>query len=262
MDLGKVHNRLKLDLSMFAPWMSKERIKIYLYRSRESYAKGEFQPPVWSNGLTYAGTRTVVSFIQKEGRSTAEILSHEMTHVLFEGYWAESGKTAPVWLNEGLAMLEEADDRSQPRKSDWFQSMSLLSDDALMPFERLVEYAPTQDAKNSDGDKVTLWYIQAYSMVYFLYRTHSRMQFFNFVRGMRDGESLKASLWKVYRFQSLKKFEEAWRRWLKLPENQEKMAGVRVRPWSASPAAPEKGKRIKPVRFKSLEFEGLRQGGK
>ncbi|MFA5139509.1 MAG: hypothetical protein WC728_09785 [Elusimicrobiota bacterium] len=263
MELGKVHNRLKLDLSMFAPWMSKERIRIHLYKGRESYLNGEFQPPSWSNGLTYSDKKTVVSFIQGEGRSTAEILSHEMTHVLFEGYWTEAGKTAPVWLNEGLAMLEEADDRSQPERSEWFQSMSLLTDEVVLPVGRLVEYVPTQDTKEPTRDAVTLWYIQSYSMVYFLYRAHSRMQFFNFVRGLREGSSLRESLWKVYRFQSLAKFEEAWRRWLKLPENQQRMAAVRVQPWSASAEPPKKGdKRMKPVRFKSLEFRSLLSDGK
>src|SRR5512133_1008348 len=51
MDVGRIHSRLKLDLSMFAPWMAKDRIKIHLYRDRESFLRGEFHPPEWSNGI-------------------------------------------------------------------------------------------------------------------------------------------------------------------------------------------------------------------
>src|SRR5438045_9286300 len=52
LDLEKMHNRLRMDLSMFSPWMSKERLNLYLYKGQQSYLEGEFKPPKWSNGIS------------------------------------------------------------------------------------------------------------------------------------------------------------------------------------------------------------------
>jgi hypothetical protein len=47
----KLHFRLGMDLGQFSPWMSKERISLYIYRDLDSYVNGEFSPPAWSNGV-------------------------------------------------------------------------------------------------------------------------------------------------------------------------------------------------------------------
>ncbi len=216
--LGGMHGRLRRDLSMFAPWMAKERVKVYLYKSKKSYVEGEFQPPAWSNGVAFYDRKLIATYEVKPQAKIFSVLAHEMAHLFFESYWGEEKKLPPVWLNEGLAMLEEAEDAKNPEKSEWYLSMEILEGGNYLPFHRFMKIQPTRDLANSDRDTVTLWYVQAYSMVYFLYRKHSRLQFLNFCKLLRDGKPLKKVLWQVYRFQSLAKFEKAWRDWLKLPK--------------------------------------------
>ena len=45
LELEKMYSTMRLNLSMFAPWMSAEKAKIYIYASQNSYAQGEFSPP-------------------------------------------------------------------------------------------------------------------------------------------------------------------------------------------------------------------------
>ncbi len=89
--LEKLYGRLRLDLSMFAPWMEKEKVKVYIYRSRNTYLNPkEFNPPSWSDGIAFLDRKIIVSFEQKGRRKLTEILAHEMTHLLFESYWEEA----------------------------------------------------------------------------------------------------------------------------------------------------------------------------
>lgn len=215
--LGAMHGRLRRDLSMFAPWMAKERIKVYLYKNKKSYVAGEFEPPAWSNGVAFYDQKLIATYEVKPKSKIFSVLAHEMSHLLFESYWGEEKRLPPVWLNEGLAMLEENTDSKNPEKSEWYQSMEVLAGGNYLSFGRFMKIQPTRDLVSADRDTVTMWYVQAYSMVFFLYRKHSRLQFLNFCKLLRGGMPLKKALWRVYRFQNLAKFEGAWRNWLKLP---------------------------------------------
>ena len=137
LELEKLHNRLRLDLSMFAPWMAKERITLNVYANQQSYLRGRFKPPSWSNGVAFSQLRTVVTY-WGQGPKGFSVLGHETTHLLFEGWWAESGKTPPVWLNEGLAMLEETGEAGAD-KSDWQGALENIDPAEYMSFDRFVK---------------------------------------------------------------------------------------------------------------------------
>jgi hypothetical protein len=213
MGLERIHSRLRLDLSVFSPWMEKERVKLFLYKDRESYARGVFSPPPWSNGLAIYEQKAVAVYEQKEPGKLLELVAHETTHLLFESYWLEEKKHPPSWLNEGLAMNEE-EDLAHPETSSWRQRMSDLSSEKMLPVARLVEIDPGKDLK--DNHKIVeLWYVESYSLVRFLLRARSRLQFKIFVEKLRDGKPLEESLWLSYRYRTLKQLEIAWQAWLK-----------------------------------------------
>ncbi|MDD5658130.1 MAG: hypothetical protein PHF00_12840, partial [Elusimicrobia bacterium] len=121
MNLERMHSRLRMDLGMFSPWMARERVKLYLYRDARSYLGGEFHPPAWSNGLALYDLKAVAVPDNLDRAALMRVIGHEMTHLLFQSYWRQSGYQPPAWLNEGLAMLEEEPER--PERSVWFQSM-------------------------------------------------------------------------------------------------------------------------------------------
>ncbi|MBI5201920.1 MAG: hypothetical protein HY925_10070 [Elusimicrobia bacterium] len=216
--LEKIHNRLRMDLSMFSPWMAKERVKLAFYADRKSYLGGEYKPPAWSNGIAFHKEKTVAVYDQPNRKKLLEIISHETTHLFFEGYWWESGKGPPQWLNEGLAMMEETEDPAVPEKSEWFQTMALLDPEKTIPFEKFVEVKPTQDLnREQDKDAVSLWYVQAFSVVHFLYREHSRQQFRNFCNLLREGKPLEAAVWTAYRYAGVPELDRSWKAWLRKP---------------------------------------------
>lgn len=216
MTLERLHNRLRRDLAMFSPWMAKERLKLYLYKDRASYLAGEFSPPAWSNGIALYQRKIVAVYDQQDRRKLAEIVAHETTHLLFESYWGEAGKAPPSWLNEGLAMLEEAEASSGAERSPWYRAMAALPRGDFLPMARFLEMNPTHDLKD-DKEKVGVWYIQAFSLVYFLSRERTRLQFKDFCARLRDGKPLPEALWLVYRFQGAAKLEKAWKEWLASP---------------------------------------------
>ncbi|MDP2865802.1 MAG: hypothetical protein Q8O90_06140, partial [Elusimicrobiota bacterium] len=53
LELEKIYSSMRLKMAMFAPWMVKEKARIYIYASQGSYVNGEFNPPPWSKGLAY-----------------------------------------------------------------------------------------------------------------------------------------------------------------------------------------------------------------
>ena len=90
-----------------------------------------------------------------------------------------------------------------------------------------------------DKDDVTLWYVQAYSMVNFLYREHSRMKFKNFCRELRNGLPVNKAVWKVYRFRTLEDLQTAWLKWLSSPAVREKFLTAAEVAEAAAKAAPK-----------------------
>lgn len=222
-NLEKIHNRLRMDLSGFSPWMAKERLKLYLYKDQASYLAGEFEPPAWSNGIALVDLKAVAVPDQGSRRKLLQVIGHETTHLLFEGYWKESGKSAPPWLDEGLAMLEEGDDRDF---SEWREAMAYQPPDKFLEVGRFFEITPTKDLHNTDN--VSDWYVQAYGTVRFLYRGHSNLQFKSFCAQLRDGKTVKEALWLTYRYASLAKFDAAWRKWLSDPAQQKQVQVARA----------------------------------
>lgn len=252
LDLEAMHNRLRRELAMFAPWMAKERVRIHLHKDRSSYLKGPFQPPDWSNGMAYYDRRIVVTYVQPDRAEMLEVLGHEMTHLFFESYWGEARKAPPTWLNEGLAMLEEWPDPETEERSDWGEAMRQLAQTALIPFKRFVEINPARDLK--DRSAVTWWYVQSYAAARFLLRRHSRLQFHNFCRLLRDGEPLKKALWQAYRYQSEERFEAEWRKWLGMGPAP---AGASARALAPKEQAEGGGRKLKAVEFREFRFHGL-----
>jgi len=265
LQLERLHNRLRLDLAMFAPWMAKERVNVYLYTKQQSYLRGEFHPPGWSNGIAQYEDKLIATFEEQGKEKLYEVIAHEMTHLLFEGYWGEAKKRPPSWLNEGLAMLEEKGDKSDGPRSDWYKAMSVFYTHAPYRFGDFLTSNPSRDL-GGDQDKVTRWYVQSYSLVFFLYRRHTRLQFFNFCRSVRDGTPIEKALGSIYRFRTVAQLEKAWRAWLNEGSVRRELEEYEVIPKNSasadSPAArrgrnPKNG-RLEPVGFKRLDFHQLR----
>lgn len=225
MGAERVHSRLRMDLGMFSPWMAKEKINLYVYRDHASYLAGEFAPPKWSNGLAVYDRKAVVMPSMKDSRKLLSIMAHETTHLLFDSYWHEVHRTPPAWINEGLAMLEEAESPERPETSVWYQQMTVVDPKRFPDLATFFGITPTKDLHN-DNTAVGEWYIQAYSVTHFLLRKHSRLQFKSLCSQLRDGKPIADALWLTYRYKKVTDLDKKWRAWLADPMHKRRVAAL------------------------------------
>lgn len=225
MGVEKVHSRLRMDLGMFSPWMAKEKINLYVYEDQQSFLAGEFEPPKWSNGLAIYERKAVAMPTMKDPRKMLSVMAHETTHLLFDSYWREAHREPPAWINEGLAMLQEADSPERPETSIWYQQMTLIEPKKFPDLETFFAVTPTKDL-HDDSAAVGEWYVQAYSVTHFLLRKHSRLQFKSLCAALRDGKPVADALWLTYRYKKVSDLDKKWRAWLADPIHKRRVAAL------------------------------------
>jgi hypothetical protein len=225
MGAERVHSRLRMDLGMFSPWMSKDKIDLFVYADQPSFLAGEFHPPKWSNGLAIYDRRAVALPTMKDPRKMLSVMAHETTHLLFDSYWRELHRSPPAWINEGLAMLEEAEFADRPESSVWYQNMAYTDPKKFPDLATFFQVTPTKDLHN-DSAAVGEWYIQAYSVTHFLLRKHSRLQFKSLCAALREGKSIEDALWLTYRYKKVSDLDKKWRLWLIDPIHKRRVAAL------------------------------------
>lgn len=211
--LESIHNRLKLHLGNFAPWMSEEKTKVYLYKNSKSYLSGEFDPPNWSQGIADLDRRAVALY---EPAAKPEILyetlAHELTHLFFEDFFRQKRAKTPRWLTEGLAMLMEEDKMSKSKDQNRQTAMKKF---AKADPERMETFFQGGPSEHASAESASAWYLQAYSVTRFLYTRYSQLQFRTFCNHLRSGVPVEKALWLTYRIKDLENFQKEWQSWLK-----------------------------------------------
>lgn len=252
MGIERVHSRLRMDLGMFSPWMSKEKINLFVYDDHDSYLSGSFAPPKWSNGLAVYDRRAVVMPTMKDPRKMVSVMAHETTHLLFDSYWREANREPPSWINEGLAMLEEAESPDRPETSVWYQQMAAMDPKTFPALEAFFGVTPTKDLHDNQA-AVGTWYVQAYAVTHFLLRKHSRLQFKSLCAALREGKPVADALWLTYRYRRVSDLEKKWQMWLTDPIHKRRVAAL---PADARKGMDEgavgKAGRLKSASFKSF----------
>ena len=94
-------------------WTWENRVKIYIYPDRESYAKVSNMPG-WSEGMADYTHRQIICYERHEGFIDG-LLPHEMTHLIFRDFVGFKGEV-PLWLDEGVAQWEEPFKRERVRQ--------------------------------------------------------------------------------------------------------------------------------------------------
>jgi hypothetical protein len=222
MGIERINFRLRMDLGMFQNWSTKDRASIYLYKDMNAYVNGEFSPPPWSNGVAIYGKNAVAIPAMKETYQMLRILAHENTHLIFVKYFRESRVDPPSWVNEGLAMLEEADSPERPETSTWYQNMVEMDPKSWFPIDKFFDLSPTKDL-HDDKALVAVFYVQAYSITNFLVRKHSHLQFKSFCGHLRDGKPAVEALRLAYHYRDARDFEKRWRAWLADPDHKRRV---------------------------------------
>lgn len=199
----RIYEALHPTLWPLVPWMTQKKIPVYLYAGRASFLKGRFHPPSWSGGLmSVLPEETALALYAP--MDTA-VTAHELTHLYFHAFFDEKSARPPSWLDEGLAMMLQDDALTLP---DPREKGPVLP--APIPMKTFLKSRPAQDSPSAG---VTLWYLQAGSVVRFLKRAHVETQFTDFCGKLRDGGDLETVLRDVYGYPDLDAFEAAWLKW-------------------------------------------------
>lgn len=216
-ELEKIYSILKFNVSSFSQWMLNEKTNIYIFKNQESYMKSEFRPPVWSKGLCFHKTRTIVVYYRQSIKDLSSTIIHELTHLYFEDFFIRKLNAPPLWLNEGLAVYMES--LYQDNESQWKKSLMYAPKERFISFSSFVKTNPN-DLK-SDED-IAWWYLQAYGLVRYIYSNFSRAAFYRFVTDIAKGKKLEKALWDYYRIYDWENFEKRWYDWLQNIKNDEK----------------------------------------
>jgi len=95
-----------LGFRRFNFWTWDKRCKIYFYPNKEEYLK-ETNAVEWSRGRVHVLKKEITTFVKDE-QLLDYILPHELGHIVFReavGF----DKDLPLWLDEGVALLQEKD---------------------------------------------------------------------------------------------------------------------------------------------------------
>lgn len=183
-------------------WSWDERTKILIAKDKEEYLKN-FSCPAWSSACVDYRNRIIYTYpLQKDFSS---ILLHELTHIIFREYIGYN--RMPIWLDEGMATYMEYRDTMQSRM---FVSLikKVIEENKYIKFKDISRMYSIES-----GSDTSLFYAQAFSMVYFLKERFGRDDFSEFLSFLRSGNALDDALRKAFRvIENTESFESNWKR--------------------------------------------------
>lgn len=177
-------------------WLWDNRCKIFLYPNREEYLK-DTGCASWSSGHVYIIKKEIRTYIWQD-KFFDTILPHEMGHIIFREFVGYK-KTLPLWLDEGVACMQESD--SQER---------LVIAKGLVRWKLYIDLNELSKIKTTSLIMPFIFYSQSASTVDFLLRNYGRKKFVDFCRQLRDEENWEEALKSVYNLKDLKQLEELW----------------------------------------------------
>ena len=193
------------------PWLWEKRARVYVFRNKDEYLESTHMPE-WSSGSALPLQRTIYTY---EGSYTflEGIIIHEITHLIFREFVGRAH--IALWLDEGVAVYMEKKHQARFLKK---QMKRLLRQDAYIPFIDFlhVEFKDL-DREREHGrqlrgeDYVEKFYIQSFSLVYFLIDEFGTYRLIRMLRRIRDGESFEDAFFNVYT--QLKNVDRLERRW-------------------------------------------------
>lgn len=262
-------------------WMIPSTVNIEVYQDKKSFLQHNSDiADSWSGALFDPGRNIIVMYDEPNHQThMMKKFAHELTHLFVENTFNPPNSKAPkkeppIWLNEGLAVNME-DIAKTPRGGVWNHDLLVINifsggeyetlkarkktggltqkekeglrkfkvSDKIVFFQNFVDFMePDSYDKAVANGKVDDWYLQAYAMVRFLFRSNNsatpnkRMQFQQFMTTLTkyvpktdangkpvltaNGKKImirpseEEALKVAYRYQDILAFEEAFWNWL------------------------------------------------
>jgi hypothetical protein len=175
---------------------------IVIYGSADEYRKKTGQPD-WSAGVTVGNAIYTYFSPRLEG-----ILSHEMTHLIWFEFMNGRLTDQQRWVNEGLAVYEEA--KAGNRGRELFVNFLPTLRASAIPMDQLQNLAPNTERAYD----ASLWYAESESMIRFMIERGGRIGFGQFLGAVRDGQNFDSAVYAGFpgHWRTLADFENDWKR--------------------------------------------------
>ncbi len=199
----EAYNRIMTDTGLYS-FKPRGLYQIVVYGTQDEYRKKTGQPE-WSAGVAVGNAIYTYGSPRLEG-----VLSHEMTHLIWFEFMGGRLVQEHRWINEGLAVFEEAKAVDPRGGSALFASMHQTLRSSPIPMDQMMRLVPATER----AYEVSLWYAQAENMVRFLIQRGGRIGFSQFLTAVRDGKNLDQAVSEGFpgQWRALEDFDLQWRR--------------------------------------------------
>jgi len=189
-------------------WTWDDRAKIYIFASQEEFIE-ETSQPAWSRGYVVSDTelfdsRMIVTYRQEENFSEG-LLPHEISHLILRDFIGFD-QVIPVWFDEGVAQLQEAD-----KKDVAYRIMKkVVAQKTHIPMAALHR---SNVRKEKDQQKVSLFYAESLTVIDFLLKNYGSSAFGNMCRHLKEGKGIEEAIALSYS-PAIKSFEDLEKKWM------------------------------------------------
>jgi hypothetical protein len=132
----------------------------------------------------------VVSITASELDWAAEVIPHELAHLVVHQFTFSPYADLPTWLDEGLAMYAEGEMR--PGYADILENAARSGN--------LITVRSLSSPFSVFGGEAELAYIQSYSLVEYLVENYGQQKMFDLLNTFKEGSGFDAALTRVYGF--------------------------------------------------------------
>jgi hypothetical protein len=169
----------------------KEPVRLYIYAGTSDLQGSMIYPQEWTGGVAFTRYSCIAIGISTLNLSWGKrAIAHELTHLVTNQMTLNPYNEIPVWLDEGLSMVNEGPIQLQfsSALNMAINNKTLLSVQTIAsPFSALTDIS-------------YLSYAESYSIVDYLIRTFGKDKMFQLLDTFRQGSTYDGALQKVYGF--------------------------------------------------------------
>lgn len=189
-------------------WLWDNRAEISIAKDKKDYGD-KFNCPSWSTACVDYRGKIIYTYPDQE-RFTP-IFIHELTHIIFREY-VGGGNELPLWLDEAVAVYMEDKFSKQSYRNNISILSAAIKEDRDIRLSELNKIA-FSDIKNKPQDYINLFYLESFSIVYFIINRYGNDKFHLFLYFLKKGNTTLESLSKA--IYSLKTWEDLEKQWKK-----------------------------------------------
>lgn len=201
------------DLHFFRdePWVFDHRAIIYVYKDKQEYL-AKTGMPAWSYGAASPHKKEVYTF-DGAWQVFKYVLMHELTHLIFREYVGLRADV-PLWLDEAAAVyMEQKSYRSQraARVKDLLKNNYIPIGKLFSQSHQSLHTTPGIDGSLQGNDFVEAFYLESFSVLYFLIKRWDRFKFNMLCKKLRKGVPFEKAFFDTYRM--VKDYNHLEKKW-------------------------------------------------